>query len=118
MNLIALQRTLRQLRLGGMAEVLETHLHQTRPSPCRWSTSCPASSRTNWTARPRIRIGGRILAGRDALDVHFGDYKHHDPHCATVLFQRLGIEGSLSWLTVLGTLTVILPAGVSMSLGL
>ena len=28
MNLIELQRALRQLRLGGMAQVLETRLHQ------------------------------------------------------------------------------------------
>ncbi len=28
MNLIELQRALRQLRLGGIAEVLETRLHQ------------------------------------------------------------------------------------------
>ncbi len=28
MNIIELQRALRQLRLGGIAEVLETRLHQ------------------------------------------------------------------------------------------
>jgi DNA replication protein DnaC len=33
MNLIELQRCLRQLRLGGMAEVLETRLHQAQAEP-------------------------------------------------------------------------------------
>ena len=33
MNLIELQRSLRQLRLGGMAEVLETRLHQAQAEP-------------------------------------------------------------------------------------
>src|SRR6266487_2324509 len=33
MNLIALQRALRQLRLGGMAQVLETRLHQAQAEP-------------------------------------------------------------------------------------
>src|SRR5918911_2270135 len=33
MNLIELQRALRQLRLGGMAAVLETRLHQAQAEP-------------------------------------------------------------------------------------
>src|ERR687888_699333 len=33
MNLIELQRALRQLRLGGMATVLETRLHQAQAEP-------------------------------------------------------------------------------------
>ena len=33
MNLIELQRALRQLRLGGIAEVLETRLHQAQTEP-------------------------------------------------------------------------------------
>jgi len=33
MNLIELQRTLRRLRLGGMAAVLETRLHQAQVEP-------------------------------------------------------------------------------------
>jgi DNA replication protein DnaC len=33
MNLIELQRALRQLRLGGMADVLETRLHQAQAEP-------------------------------------------------------------------------------------
>jgi DNA replication protein DnaC len=33
MNLIELQRSLRQLRLGGMAAVLETRLHQAQAEP-------------------------------------------------------------------------------------
>ena len=33
MNLIELQRSLRQLRLGGMAAVLETRLHQAQTEP-------------------------------------------------------------------------------------
>src|SRR5471030_3202903 len=33
MNLIELQRALRQLRLGGMASVLETRLHQAQAEP-------------------------------------------------------------------------------------
>src|SRR5690349_24033894 len=33
MNLAELQRSLRQLRLGGMAAVLETHLHQAQAEP-------------------------------------------------------------------------------------
>src|SRR5258708_32312133 len=33
MNLIELQRSLRQLRLGGMAAVLETRLHQAQADP-------------------------------------------------------------------------------------
>ena len=33
MNLIELQRSLRQLRLGGMAAVLETRLHQAQVEP-------------------------------------------------------------------------------------
>lgn len=33
MNLIELQRSLRQLRLGGMADVLETRLHQAQAEP-------------------------------------------------------------------------------------
>src|SRR5437867_7194258 len=33
MNLIELQRTLKQLRLGGMAAVLETRLHQAQSEP-------------------------------------------------------------------------------------
>ena len=33
MNLIELQRCLRQLRLGGMAAVLETRLHQAQTEP-------------------------------------------------------------------------------------
>ena len=33
MNLIELQRSLRQLRLGGMAAVLETRLHQAHAEP-------------------------------------------------------------------------------------
>ena len=44
MNLIELERALRQLRLGGMAAVLETRLRQARPKPwphrsdlVRWS---------------------------------------------------------------------------------
>ena len=35
MNLIELERALRQLRLGGMAAVLETRLRQARPKPWR-----------------------------------------------------------------------------------
>ena len=38
MNLIELQRALRQLRLGGMAAVLETRLHQAQAEPWRRST--------------------------------------------------------------------------------
>ena len=37
MNLIELQHALRQLRLGGIATVLETRLHQRRPR--RWRPS-------------------------------------------------------------------------------
>jgi hypothetical protein len=37
MNLIELERALRQLRLGGMAAVLETRLRQARPKPWRRS---------------------------------------------------------------------------------
>ena len=33
MNIIELQRALRQLRLGGMAVVLETRLHQAQAEP-------------------------------------------------------------------------------------
>ena len=33
MNVIELQRSLRQLRLGGMAAVLETRLHQAQAEP-------------------------------------------------------------------------------------
>ena len=33
MNLIELTRALRQLRLGGIAEVLETRLHQAQVEP-------------------------------------------------------------------------------------
>src|ERR1700683_3385107 len=33
MNLIELERSLRQLRLGGMAAVLETRLHQAQAEP-------------------------------------------------------------------------------------
>ena len=33
MNLIELNRALRQLRLGGMAAVLETRLHQAQAEP-------------------------------------------------------------------------------------
>jgi hypothetical protein len=35
MNLIELQRALRQLRLGGMAAVLETRLRQAQAKPWR-----------------------------------------------------------------------------------
>ena len=37
MNIIELQHALRQLRLGGIATVLETRLHQARPKPWRRS---------------------------------------------------------------------------------
>ena len=33
MNIVELQRSLRQLRLGGMAAVLETRLHQAQAEP-------------------------------------------------------------------------------------
>ena len=33
MNIVELQRSLRQLRLGGIAEVLETRLHQAQAEP-------------------------------------------------------------------------------------
>ena len=33
MNVIELERALRQLRLGGMASVLETHLRQAQAEP-------------------------------------------------------------------------------------
>jgi hypothetical protein len=38
MNLNELQRSLRQLRLGGMAAALETRLQQRKPNPWRRST--------------------------------------------------------------------------------
>jgi len=47
MNLIELNRSLRQLRLGGMAAVLETRLQQAQAEPMAPSTSCPAWWVTN-----------------------------------------------------------------------
>jgi hypothetical protein len=43
MNLVELDRALRQLRLSGMATVLETRLRQARPRSCRPSISCRRS---------------------------------------------------------------------------
>ena len=39
MNLIELDRALRQLRLGGMAAVIETRLHQAQAEPFGASAS-------------------------------------------------------------------------------
>src|SRR5579872_7411968 len=47
MNLIELNRALGQLRLGGIAAVLETRLHQAQTEAMPRSTSSPASSPTN-----------------------------------------------------------------------
>ncbi len=42
MNVIELNRALRQVRLGGMAAVLETRLHQAQDEPMPRSTFSPA----------------------------------------------------------------------------
>ena len=47
MNLIELDRALRQLRLSGMAAVLDTRCGRRRPRRWRPSISCPRSSPTN-----------------------------------------------------------------------
>src|ERR1700745_3127400 len=59
MNVIELSRTLRQLRLGGMAAVLETRLHQaqTEPMPPIDFLSCLVSDELN-------RRGDRLLERR------------------------------------------------------
>ena len=57
MNLIELQRALRQLRLGGMAAVLETRLRQAQAEPMApidllscWSpTNSPAAPTGCWS---------------------------------------------------------------------
>ena len=52
MNLIELQRSLRQLRLGGMATVLETRLHQALDCSDIDSKSVPSIS----AMRPLLKI--------------------------------------------------------------
>jgi hypothetical protein len=47
MNLIELNRALRQLRLGGIAAVLETRLQQAQAEPMAPSTSSPVWCPTN-----------------------------------------------------------------------
>jgi hypothetical protein len=47
MNLIELNRALRQLRLGGIAAVLETRLHQAQAEAMPRLTSSPAWSPMN-----------------------------------------------------------------------
>ena len=41
MNLIELQRALKQLRLGGVAAVLETRLHQAQAERMTWACVLP-----------------------------------------------------------------------------
>ena len=58
MNLIELRRALRQLRLGGMAAVLETRLRQAQAETmapidlisCRSPTNSPGAANGCWTA--------------------------------------------------------------------
>ena len=53
MNLIELNRALGQLRLGGIAAVLETRLHQAQTEAMPGSTSSPVSSpatHSSWRA--------------------------------------------------------------------
>ena len=53
MNLIEINRALRQLRLGGIAAVLETRLQQAQAEPMAApSTSSPVWYRTNSRAEP------------------------------------------------------------------
>jgi len=58
MNLIELNRSLRQLRLGGIAAVLETRLQQAQAD--RWP---PSTSSPVWCAIEMTRRGDRLLNG-------------------------------------------------------
>ena len=50
MTLVELDRALRQLRLSGMASVLETRLRQAQTERLARSTSCPPWSTMNCSA--------------------------------------------------------------------
>jgi hypothetical protein len=70
MNVIELSRTLRQLRLGGMAAVLETRLHQaqTEPMPPIDFLSCLVSDELN-------RRGDRLLERRKKQAAFRGHFR-------------------------------------------
>ena len=63
MNVIELNRALRQLRLGGMAAVLETRLHQAQAEPAQADAApgfCPATPLRG--LRQSRAIGSRACA--------------------------------------------------------
>jgi hypothetical protein len=55
MNVIELERALRQLRLGGMAAVLETRLRQAQAEPMAPIDVLPGIGRTYTPRRPTAR---------------------------------------------------------------
>src|SRR5580700_1573625 len=94
MNLIELERSLRQLRLGGMAAVLETRLHQAQAEPMAPIDliSCLVSDeltrRTDrLLERRRKHAGFRDPAAEDLLEIVMRRYER----CSTPAdFQSSG----------------------------
>src|ERR1041384_5700418 len=75
MNIIELQRSLRQLRLGGMAAVLETRLHQAQAEPMAPIDLLPALVPDELTRRgDRLLERRRKLAGFRDPDRHLDNF--------------------------------------------
>lgn len=74
MNVIELNRALRQLRLGGMAAVLETRLHQAQAEPMP-----PIDFLSCLIAGELQRRGDRLLERRKKQAAFRDPHKSHDP---------------------------------------
>ncbi len=83
MNLIELNRALKQLRLGGMAEVLETRLHQAQAESMAPIDllSCLVSDELN-------RRGERLLERRRKSKPRFAIPRRHSTTSISTLIRR------------------------------
>ena len=89
MNVVELQRALRQLRLGGMAAVLETRLHQAQagvderlPAHCVDREVQRPGHASIITDRQSVYLSGRADGGppvrcRRLVGGRFNDLSHH-----------------------------------------